>query len=364
MNVRRMAAAWLVILLTGLAPGCASHMVDVNRRVLAFALGFDEGKEPGTVRLSLQYFRTSPPSGQDQPGGRQPVIVTAEAPTLGEAWAEMGKQVPGELYGGTVQIIAVGKSLAEAGIRKGVDVLLRHPAMPSNAHVVIADDNAETLLRAKIKGHNSVAGFIRNMFSGAEKRRTELWRLYDGSMHSWRTTFVPVIEATDEGVKMTGYGVFQGDRLARTLTPPASELLIATRGFLLVAVTVDSAREPKGPITVRLTTPRIKARLGPDGSTAQVDVISQGVLIEGPKVHLTGEMEQELQRRLATDIERRVRAVLEELYADGIDVLNLSEQARRRTPDGTAPRDWPEQARKVRLQVRSAVKIMHGRRGR
>jgi Ger(x)C family germination protein len=365
MNERRPAIAILLILLSALAAGCAApQMVDINRRVLGYAIGIDAGKEPGTVSLTLQYFSVTPSGGQDNKFGRSPVVVTVVADSVGAGWAKMRAQLPGELYEGSTEMIVLGRALADRGIRTTLDDLIRHPVIPLNADVVVARDTAQDLLTHVVESRDSPATYMIEMFAGAGKQRLDFWRLYDGALTPWRTTFAPVIEATDKGLNIAGYAIFQGDRLAQTLTSTEAGLLVASRGPRITDVELEPLRTKGGPITVRLPRIRIKARLNHDVSAAQVAVTGVGVLVEGPEVTISGEMDQQLQRHAATSIEQRVRTALEGLYADGIDVLNLSEQARRRMPDGRVPRDWPERTRHLQMQVHSTIKIMHGERGR
>lgn len=353
----------LAALLSGLAGCTAPHMVDVNKRILAFAVGIDAGDEPGTVTLSLQFFAVSPGDQESGPGRRFPIVKTVTAPSVGAGWTQLKNQLPGTMYKGTVELVVLGEELARSGVRTVMDDLLRHPLLPVNLDVAITRGTAHQFLTQEVREREGPAVFAVDMLAGPGKRSLDLWRMLDGALNSWGTTLVPALEQTETGINMAGYAVFQGDKMVRLLPADQAELLIASRRRHTADLQLAPLDEGKAPMTLHLTHFRIKSRLLPDGSTAHVAIAGTGVLVEGPDVTLAGVMDRELQKHAASTIRDRVLTTLKELYSDGVDVLNLSQQARRRTADGRIPPNWSEQVRQMRFQVTATGKIVHGERG-
>src|SRR5690606_1290118 len=108
------------------------------RRILVYAIGLDRGEDE-QVQLTIQYLLTS--GGQQSGGGdggspplqTAPVNHTVSAPTVALALDQIIHQIPGELFLGNLRILAIGRELAEEGIARALDPIMRLPFAPASA---------------------------------------------------------------------------------------------------------------------------------------------------------------------------------------------------------------------------------------
>lgn len=367
----RPALVWALAFLALAASGCAD-VTDVNRRILVYAIGLDRGEDE-QVQLTIQYLLTS--GGQQSGGGdggspplqTAPVNHTVSAPTVALALDQIIHQIPGELFLGNLRILAIGRELAEEGIARALDPIMRLPFAPASALAVIAEGTAKEALEPTDQTAPAPGLFMARVMEGAMRRhghasQTPLFRLYNQVHTPHRTLLVPVIGRAEHGPSIKGIGILAGDRLA--WIEPAG-----TDADLLVAVGGGSPRIPigaselKDPYVLRFRSLQIRPELDPSGDRARVRTAGTAYLEEGPGAVLSGGGAEWLKREAEDELSRRTEAFITALYAEGIDVLNIGELARRRRTDFDAA-EWRRRLPQLRFEFETRVTLMHGLRGR
>src|SRR5690606_2064239 len=81
-------------------------------------------------------------------------------------------------------------------------------------------------------------------------------------------------------------------------------------------------------------------RYNPGQTTVRVTIEGQAYLAEGVDYTFAPPMGPRLRAHVAAYLAQRLENVLTELYADGIDVLDLGQQARAHNPIGRIPAGW------------------------
>src|SRR5690606_23656184 len=166
------------------------------------------------------------------------------------------------------------------------------------------------------------------------------------------------------GPEIKGLALFQGDKLVRTSDGEQAHLIAPIRSSGATHIIVPPLPGFDDPMTIRFRSIRIRTgRYNPGQTTVRVTIEGQAYLAEGVDYTFAPPMGPRLRAHVEAYLAQRLEDVLTELYADGIDVLDLGQQARAHSPDGEIPPEWPELLPQMTFAVETKINFLQGLRG-
>lgn len=349
--------------------GCR-EAADVNNRVLVFALGLDDGPSPDTVEVSIHYFRSAQGGQQANQGGqagRTSITRTASAKTVTEALEKLRAESIGPIFLGSLRLVVIGSEHAQNGVRNSMLQLIYQPQIPNSMMTTVSEGRAAEMLTTQVDAAPSSAVMLVTSLMAEHPQETMLpvtpwWQLLDHVLDPTRSSIVATAQVADRAVTISGATIFHGDRAVRTLTRDQAALVLPLirRGTSLIRM--EGEKDDKHSVLLRFRQLQGQARLA--GETNKVVVRLRGTAYQaGRGVGQSAPDYSKVSAETNRFLERSVQELLGSLYADKLDVLDLSEQIRRRSPGGELHPNWDERLPELRFQVHGEVKVLHGLRG-
>ncbi|MBP2001481.1 spore germination protein KC [Paenibacillus shirakamiensis] len=129
--------------------GCWSK-VEIDEQTFVFGMYVDQGKEPGTVEVTLgsplpNRLSSGQQAGSNGGGGKSFSMTTKNALTVPDALRLIEAELTRRLNFGHTKMIVVGHTYAQAGIHDLLDWLDREPSFHSNAFIITAPGSAKDI---------------------------------------------------------------------------------------------------------------------------------------------------------------------------------------------------------------------------
>lgn len=144
-----MKAAKLLLLIVLLIPltGCWSR-VEMDELTFIFGLFVDQGKQPGTVEITISTplpnrLMSGQQAGSGGQHGNTYSMITGSGPTIPEALANIQKDLTRQLSLGHIKVIVVSESYAKAGLSDLLEWVSREPTVPLGTFILASPDTAK-----------------------------------------------------------------------------------------------------------------------------------------------------------------------------------------------------------------------------
>jgi hypothetical protein len=356
--------ALLTLLATLLAlTGCGLDVGDLNRRILVYAIGVDQGA-PGATRLTILYSSptgttTSAGAALGTAGGSY-IVQTAEGDTPAAALGRIARAASGRLWLGSVRLIVFGEAYAAHGIARASAFLARLPEVPDRTYAVVARGTAAAFLGRPSSSAGNAASHVVEMLDGQgateiAARAVPIFRLFDQAFAPAGSVFVPEFAPSGTFPRRVGLAVFRGDRLvARVGAPLASLVAAAVQSGPAVLELPAQGGWPLTRLVVRRLETRLRGlRFSGGRLTLSVAILADGATVDDESASLTAP-EALARHDVARHLAAAAAATLSGLYAAGADPLDVGEKLREHRPDGEPPP--PELLRHPDVEVTAVVR--------
>ncbi|BFT72306.1 Ger(x)C family spore germination protein [Paenibacillus sp. P36] len=158
--MRRLVCLFLAILPMLLTTSCYG-LRQINELAIVTAVGLDVGKEPGSVKLSVQIIRPADARGQTgapSGGTGEPIYsVSAEGKSIFEAIRNLGHFTSRRVYWAHNFLIVMHESYARRGIADMIDFFTRNHELRMNTWVTVTPDSPSEVI-STITGLEVVPG--------------------------------------------------------------------------------------------------------------------------------------------------------------------------------------------------------------
>lgn len=158
-------AAFLV---PGILTGCwdghqMNYMAFVDAMTVDYSRGHYEVAAEAFNTMAIPYPGQSSPTATGGPNRSAGIVFTAQAPTLGQAMANISAQSSRHVFWATNQIIVIGLPALKHGLAPITGTFLHYPEFRTTARVFVAPGRAAALLKIPASGMEiSVGEDIRN----------------------------------------------------------------------------------------------------------------------------------------------------------------------------------------------------------
>lgn len=228
-RTRWMRAIAVALILPLLLTGCWDSR-EIDALFILTGTALDVSDIPGHIIVTLQVTNIkevqSSSEGGGTDGGGPVIILRADDDSLMDGIAQINRNSNHKLLYQHNQVRLFGTALAEQGIERHLDSLLREQQARLEVPLAVVDGRAEEALTAKLSQDPNTGIFLRGMFQEQSKISSEyevrlidfVHRLLDESA----APVMPLIKVTSEGDKqeigITGMAIFKGDRMVGKLS--------------------------------------------------------------------------------------------------------------------------------------------------
>jgi spore germination protein KC len=140
----------IVILLLNIT-GCWSSKVELDELTFVYGMFIDEGKEPGTVEITINSPLPNRINSAGQPAsggggdGKTYSTVSKTSETIADAMLLIQKDLTRQLSLSQLKVIVLGKNFAEQGISELLLWIEREPSLPLGAYVMASPGSAKEM---------------------------------------------------------------------------------------------------------------------------------------------------------------------------------------------------------------------------
>jgi spore germination protein KC len=319
----------IVIAAFGVA-GCGKR--ELNELAIVTAVGLDEGKKPGTTRITAQIVRPADARGQTgAPAGAtgQPIYsVSAEGRTIFEAIRNLARFSSRRVYWAHNYIVVMNEKYAKAGIKDMIDFFTRNPELRMNTWVAVTPDPASKIV-STITGLEVVPGEALNRLfylsqASAESPRTNMMRLEEVFLDRSAQPVLarlslkkrgisnkkPEEHGSLEQVELSGAAIFDEDRMIGWLSPRQTKgLVFFLEGIHEPLITLACPLEEGKLVTVELRNPKFQVTPHVQGDSYRftVRIRTAANLVESGCKQNLREMRSELERPLRMSLRATLR---------------------------------------------------------
>lgn len=317
-----------------LAPQAAARPAQMLSKTLLTTVGINKVADGYEVSGEMIINKADQPQSAE----RKTVMVSATAPTIGEAVNKISASQGREVSFAHTTLIIVASGLDGEDVTKPLTYFLQKTEINNGASVVYTKDDPKALIEASIKQAIAQGGMLGQTAKYNQDnvigKPTSLETFFKDSLRKSATTITPVVALDGEEIgNNLAIAIFHNGKFAVTLDEAQSTAL----NFLqpkktklryniavdehTVATLIIQQKKSKIKTSFRDGVPHYKIQIK---TTAKVEELSSQLEIDN---HLPAvDIEMELVRKLSADLV----AALDAVAAEGADILNLYDIFNRR----------------------------------
>lgn len=191
--------------------GCVPEKVIEDLGIIT-AIGFDVGQENEEMILSTTVFFQFEP---DVANASQ--IIENEARTLSEIKHINSKTSMHQIVPGQLRVMVLSSEIAQTGVIRLLDYLIRNAEVPNNFHIAVASGRANDLLKVKnYEEAPNIGAYLDKLLTNAVTNE----QVVSSTMHEFlrnfynpgRDAIVPLLNIKEDRVVIDGVGVFSNDQ--------------------------------------------------------------------------------------------------------------------------------------------------------
>lgn len=191
--------------------GCVPEKVIEDLGIIT-AIGFDVGQENEEMILSTTVFFQFDP---DVANASQ--IIENEARTLSEIKHINNKTSMHQIVPGQLRVMVLSSEIAQTGVIRLLDYLIRNAEVPNNFHIAVASGRANDLLKVKnYEEAPNIGAYLDKLLTNAVTNE----QVVSSTMHEFlrnfynpgRDAIVPLLNIKEDRVVIDGVGVFSNDQ--------------------------------------------------------------------------------------------------------------------------------------------------------
>ncbi|GAA0432284.1 Ger(x)C family spore germination protein [Lentibacillus halophilus] len=351
--------------------GCWDR-AEVNDLAIVSGMGINKTDE-GDIKLSVQIINPKAIGGQGNSGGGQsggnPVTVeTAVGKTIFDARSKLQEQFSRKLFEGHNRVVIIGKSLAEAGIRKHIDFFARFPNPRLRANVFFTDGKASKILKVIPNLEVDSAEVARELAQLQIGMNVTIKDLLQQMASESGDVALPRISVNKgklgEGLRVNGTAIFKKDQLVGQIDDKVTRGLLWLIDQIQLSTVTIKPKDAKGYISFKLlrSSTELKPKIKNGTWTMTVNITTEDDVAENetkldmmdPKV--TKKLEKQLEKRIDKRIEMTLDKVQKGMEAD---VFNFAEAFHRTYPNQwkKAKNKWEEKFPELEINIQSTAKI-------
>ena len=199
--------------------------------IIGIGCGIDDINKAGEIKYSLPIsvitYENDVKSGS--------VVYTGRGKTIPLTRSDRQLKMSKRYFLGTERVYILDENFAQFGINPLLNVLFNNPEINDKGYFVICEGSSESVLKYKIKGYDSSIEYIDEQLKNLSAYN------FFGDEYTLRKTYakvaikgkklvLPYMKIQADGIKVTGVGIFNSDKLIKVLDIQESRQLNILRG--------------------------------------------------------------------------------------------------------------------------------------
>ncbi|MGI6214105.1 MAG: Ger(x)C family spore germination protein [Christensenellales bacterium] len=230
----RLTALLMLPLLLLLFCGCWDS-VELNQIFLVTGIGLDLSEQGDKLDIIIQIIdiksKGSGGGGKGESKEPEVILIKNTNNTVHEAIVEINRNSERQLTLHHIQVLAIGKELAEHGIAVHLDMFVRNLQTRLETPVVVVDGKAEELISAELAQEANSGIYMKGMFETLFKISPKVRERLIDTIHCFtsktRQPLIPMVKVKGEKgkqeVELTGMAVFKDEKMIDALDIPLTE---------------------------------------------------------------------------------------------------------------------------------------------
>jgi spore germination protein KC len=337
---------FLSITIIFITNGCWNYR-ELNQLAVVAGTGIDPGVKPGTVQLTVQFYKPSAAQSGGGNGGttggggqQQPyTVISRTGKTVFEATRNFLAETDRRLYWPHNQVIIIGRDQARQGVRPVLDYFLRNNEPRPTIWILVAEAKAKEVLNTPGVLEKVPAMEISQLVQAQPVSSQNVTiTLQDFVSRLLSKTTAPVatlIKTNESGGKkkltLSGTAVFKADRLVGKLDGRQTRGLLWVLGKVQRGAVVVNAPGGKASLEITRSRTKVKPVFSKGQFKMMVSIREEGNLDcqMSPEELTKPEMLESLARREATVIRGEISAALAEARRLNADIFGFGEMIHR-----------------------------------
>ncbi|MGG1514106.1 Ger(x)C family spore germination protein [Paenibacillus oryzisoli] len=356
-GLRHILIVMLAVLQLLLTTSCYG-LRQINELALVTAVGLDIGKEPGSVKLSVQIIRPADARGQTgAPAGGtgQPIYsISAEGRSIFEAIRNLGHFTSRRVYWAHNFLIVMQEDYARRGISDMIDFFTRNHELRMNTWVAVTPDSPDEVI-STITGLEVVPGeavdrLFRNVEIVGLAPASNMRSLEEAYMSQSVQPVIAKIRLVPRGisnkkpeehgslnqVELAGAAVFQKDKMAGWLSFKETRgLMYFLQNLRSADEVVDCPNSKDNFVTVEFKQMDFKVAPAYINGLPRfhIRLKNKADVVENNCGRTTAELRQEIQEAVDQKVTAEIQSVIAKLQQQyQSDVLKLGDVFRNKFP--------------------------------
>ncbi len=370
---RALAAALLLAVSATVLPGCWDRR-EINSLFILTGISVDVSDVPGDISVMAQVAdikRGEVGSGEANAGSsRETIEMKAAGDSLLECLTEMNRNSNRKLLFQHNQIRLYGVELAEQGLKKHLDMVMRDQKARLEVPLAVVDGRGEEALTANLSQAPISGIFLGDMFRDlsevSEKYRVRLIDFVHNLLDDAAAPVLPIIRVTgEEGrreIKLAGMAVFRGDRMIGRLSNDEAMGYVWSFGDVKRSTVEVSEGEDRAVLRINKLDCKRKVALLPDGGvriSLKVNAVVETGEIYGFKEKKPPELLEHLQYLAQEKIKDQITSCFMTARDLNADIFGFCTMVYKKYPRqwNTLKDRWDEVYPNIDLDVQAKVRI-------
>lgn len=339
---------------------------EVNRRAIADSIFLDTGtRKPIKMGISLPIpgTQTPPVNGTQQQFEKRNIVISGEGDSVLDAWTQIQSNGPSDIFFGQIRAVVLSEQAASGDINDLLEFIGRLPLVPPNTNVLVAKGDPQKLLDFKNESNYLPGIYIDLYFQSIYKRAlalpVDLWRVNSILDKKWQDPYLPIIETSQDMLKIAGTAVFSGSNMVGQLDMGEAQTLALIHGSDVGYLTVPMGEGEQVSFRNVKSKTQIKPVMAGNGTLAfDVDTEISGTLVESqPHQEITQSDRIKIQREAETLVKRRTIALLAKLQGWNSDPVGFGGKYRISYPRQWEAIDWHQIYPDAKFNVRTNFRV-------
>jgi len=346
MSVRRPLIALLLMLMSVAVAGC-TDISEMKNQSFIVALGIDLA-DHNRIEASLLVLMLKKSESEQKSGGSsaQPFkIVQETCDYFPDCVNKLHNRLSGRLNLSKVQYVLFGEKLLQAGVGSYIDYFYRIGQMEQTVNFFGTNKSIRDFFQTD-KGE-LVVNIMQSFPYHPALFGIKMWQFTPLMHMELQNGMMSKLSVHQNLIDQGGLYLFRKDRLAMKLSVREAELIQLFFHYPLAEMTLIFDRQ----IAYQIRKHDVSVRTKPDRADIDVRLRGWNVSIDSD----AGNMQTET--RIAEQLRKELQQIIDKTQAEGIDFLGIG---RRFEQKGRQTADWPDQYKKLKIEIHVSTKILSG----
>lgn len=381
MTSTRIVLLLIIVILSACLTGCWD-MTTLEELNIPIAAGYDVVNMPGTDEKGIEVYGVFPVFFKESP--KNYIIDITRGKLIGDTRSVRMEHMSEEINLGSFQVAIFGRNLAKEGVRDILDILLRSPQMKNTINLAVADGSLKDIFQFVPPNYPNIGLYLDKLLDSAYKSFIIRSNIYHFSLAldtpGWHP-IAPLIKLEQNRLNISGYAIFEKDKLAHTVTITEARILsilcglksserwtydFVSKSGIPYSASVDMKNKAKVKVERNNTGYHIKVKINSKGDIMELAANKNLESIERPdndqenllkSKTLINEAEKGYEEYIKSSVEALVNKAQNEFEMDIFNWIKYAQAKWRKEIDKS---DWDQLFSKadIKVEVKAVIEYV------